>query len=65
MVARAPGLVAAGAGRVDAASTALSMLSALAASDPLAGADAATVRATLADLQGQPALALQAARAAL
>ena len=65
VVALAQGLVAAGAGRVDAASTALSTLSALAASDPLAGADAATVRATLADLQGQPALALQAARAAL
>ena len=65
MVALAQGLVAAGAGRLDAASTALSTLSALAASDPLAGADAATVRATLADLQGQPALALQAARAAL
>ena len=65
LLALTRGLVAAGAGRTAAAAEAIAALLALSASDVLATADAAAVQATLADLQGEPALVLEAARAAL
>ena len=62
--ALAQGLVAAGAGRSAATAQALSVLAALAPTETLAAADASLVRATLADMQGESALALAAAQEA-
>ncbi len=60
----ARGLVLAGAGRRAATEAAAAELDALAASEPLAAADAALVRAALAEAQGGTAAAVQASQVA-
>ena len=63
-LALARGLVQAGAGRRVPAEAAATELDGLAATQPLAAADSALVRATLADTEGASSLAVQAGQAA-
>jgi diguanylate cyclase (GGDEF)-like protein len=64
LLALSQGLVAVAAGRSAAGAQALTVLTTLAPTDALAAADSSLVRATLADMQGESALALAAAQAA-